>query len=107
MDQWHSQLGVPYRVYRKRRAMVLSASRVCHICGGPGATTVDHVVPLDRGGRSTLANLKPAHSYCNAGKREREMASGPRISPKKGWGSGPTGSPPHRHTYAPYPLAVT
>jgi 5-methylcytosine-specific restriction endonuclease McrA len=52
---------------------------VCHICGkkmrrsligghklGP---TVDHLVPLARGGDHTYANVAAAHMICNATKR--------------------------------------
>ena len=54
----------------------------CHYCGkivGAAALTMDHVVPLIRGGRSTKGNLVPACKECNAGKKhglawERELA---------------------------------
>jgi 5-methylcytosine-specific restriction endonuclease McrA len=82
VDDWHSLLDVPYRVYRKRRAIVLSRSDRCHICGGPGATEVDHVIPLQRGGTSTFANLKPAHGHCNRGKAQYETPQ-QGISPTK------------------------
>jgi 5-methylcytosine-specific restriction enzyme A len=40
----------------------------CHYCGrqvGPRALTMDHVVPLIRGGRSIRANLVPCCHDCN------------------------------------------
>ncbi|MCQ4120416.1 HNH endonuclease [Rhodococcus tibetensis] len=39
---------------------------VCHLCGGPGATTADHVIPRKHGGLNVLANLRPAHRSCNS-----------------------------------------
>ncbi|AKI28641.1 hypothetical protein GMA5_27 [Gordonia phage GMA5] len=39
--------------------------RVCHLCGRPGASTADHVIPRSRGGRDALDNLRPAHLSCN------------------------------------------
>lgn len=60
--------------WRKVRAEVLAASDVCHICGLPGSTTVDHY-PVSRAdaiarGRLDLledkANLRPAHLGCNS-----------------------------------------
>lgn len=39
-------------------------------CGRP-ATTLDHVVPLSRGGAHSVANLALACRQCNAQKRER------------------------------------
>jgi 5-methylcytosine-specific restriction endonuclease McrA len=38
----------------------------CHLCHQPGATTLDHLVPLSRGGRTAEWNLRPAHVACNA-----------------------------------------
>ena len=50
----------------------------CHLCGGkvsmarkypdPLSPSVDHVVPLSRGGTNDLANLKLAHLRCNLAK---------------------------------------
>ncbi|MBI4515172.1 MAG: HNH endonuclease [Deltaproteobacteria bacterium] len=54
----------------KRR---LAAGR-CHYCGAavpPRELTMDHVVPLIRGGRSTKGNLVPACKACNASKQSR------------------------------------
>ena len=45
---------------------------VCHYCGrqvGARALTMDHVVPLIRGGRSVRANLVPACKDCNSKKQ--------------------------------------
>lgn len=54
----------------------------CHICGGkierdceyPNTLygTVDHVVPLSKGGTHTLDNVKAAHHVCNSTKRDKE-----------------------------------
>jgi 5-methylcytosine-specific restriction protein A len=52
----------------KRR---LAAGR-CSYCGrqvGARALTMDHLVPLVRGGRSTRANLVPACKACNTRKK--------------------------------------
>src|SRR5215475_3154525 len=45
---------------------------VCHYCSrtvGSGALTLDHVVPLVRGGRSVRANMVPACKDCNSKKQ--------------------------------------
>ncbi len=45
---------------------------VCHYCGRrfpPRELTMDHLVPLVRGGRSTKGNLVPACKECNAKKK--------------------------------------
>jgi len=45
---------------------------VCHYCQGkfdPKQLTMDHVVPLARGGTSTLGNVVPACAACNRDKK--------------------------------------
>ena len=45
----------------------------CHYCGtrcAPAELTLDHVVPLVRGGRSTRGNCVPACKECNTRKRD-------------------------------------
>ncbi len=51
---------------RKRR------SGLCHYCGkrfAPTELTMDHVIPLVRGGRSTKGNVVPACKPCNTAKK--------------------------------------
>jgi 5-methylcytosine-specific restriction endonuclease McrA len=50
------------------------AAGVCHYCRlqvGARALTLDHVVPLIRGGRSVRANMVPACKDCNNRKQSR------------------------------------
>ena len=45
---------------------------VCHYCGkrvSAGALTLDHVVPVSRGGTSTKGNVVPACEACNKTKK--------------------------------------
>ena len=45
---------------------------VCHYCGGkfpPSELTMDHIVPLSRGGRSTKGNIVPCCKACNNDKK--------------------------------------
>jgi 5-methylcytosine-specific restriction endonuclease McrA len=44
---------------------------ICHLCGLPGATSPDHVVPLSRGGAWDRTNLRPSHKSCNFAKGAR------------------------------------
>jgi 5-methylcytosine-specific restriction endonuclease McrA len=49
-----------------KRARVLARDGgICWLCGGPGATTVDHVIPRARGGGDDEDNLRAAHLDCN------------------------------------------
>jgi 5-methylcytosine-specific restriction protein A len=48
------------------------AAGVCHYCGrrvGVKALTMDHIVPLIRGGRSVRGNAVPACKDCNSRKQ--------------------------------------
>jgi len=50
------------------------APGLCHYCGkqvGAKALTMDHIVPLGRGGKSTKGNVVPACKDCNNAKKSR------------------------------------
>lgn len=45
---------------------------VCHFCGRkfpPGELTMEHIVPIARGGKSTKGNVVPACKDCNNKKK--------------------------------------
>ncbi|MBI2232186.1 MAG: HNH endonuclease [Deltaproteobacteria bacterium] len=47
---------------------------VCHHCGGkfpPQELTMDHLVPVIRGGKSTKGNLVPSCKSCNSARKHR------------------------------------
>ncbi len=49
------------------------ASGICHYCKGqfpPRELTMDHVIPISRGGRSEKFNLVPCCKACNTQKRQ-------------------------------------
>ena len=55
--------------WKRRRA-----SGICHYCGvdaGASELTMDHIVPVIRGGQSTRGNVVPACKACNAEKSHR------------------------------------
>lgn len=70
---------------RKRAAMIrlvlANKGRTCHLCGLPGATTADHVIPRREGGRHTLENLEPAHQGCNMVRKDMPLAEYRRRHP--------------------------
>lgn len=48
------------------------SSGTCHYCGrkfSPRMLTMDHIVPVIRGGRSTKGNVVPACKDCNSKKK--------------------------------------
>ena len=67
--------------FQKQRARKLRQSAwwqrkistgTCYYCGrhfDPGGLTMDHIVPLIRGGKSTKGNLVPACKDCNNKKK--------------------------------------
>lgn len=53
------------------------AMGVCHWCGktvAPGDLTMDHVLPLARGGKTTKNNVVPCCKECNTRKKSRMPA---------------------------------
>ena len=48
------------------------AKGICHYCGGifsPASLTMDHIVPIARGGKSTKSNTVPSCKKCNTTKK--------------------------------------
>lgn len=83
---------------RKRRELVGLVLRlkgnVCHLCGTPGATTADHVIPWSHGGANVVDNLNPAHSSCNSARGDRTLhqwfarrplPARPTLAPSREW----------------------
>ena len=66
----------------KITAAVLAAyGDTCHLCGKPGATTRDHLIPYSLGGTDELTNLRPAHRRCNSKRGNRVLSGyGARIT---------------------------
>ena len=77
-------------IHPKKAARVIAQhGGICHLCGHPGATQVDHVVPWAEWTRTDLnvhdkSNLAPAHGEacpvcgreCHADKTKAEAARG-------------------------------
>lgn len=71
--------------HRKHRALIAATKPPCAICGQPidytiryphpDAYTLDHVVPVARGGSDSLSNKQPAHNRCNKTKMARTHAA--------------------------------
>ena len=74
--------GVHRSAYEKNKKRVLKEQTICGICGKPVdktikyphpfSATVDHIIPLDRGGHpSDMSNLQLAHFKCNREKSDK------------------------------------
>ena len=49
------------------------AKGICHYCRQPtppGDLTMDHIVPVSRGGKSTKSNVVPCCKECNTNKKQ-------------------------------------
>jgi 5-methylcytosine-specific restriction endonuclease McrA len=49
---------------------------ICHLCGGTVTTkswSMDHLVPISKGGDHTYANVKLAHKICNTRRSNRTL----------------------------------
>jgi 5-methylcytosine-specific restriction endonuclease McrA len=84
-DEYHildPELADPRRIKSEREKarklkksswwQALLNSGICHYCGQkflPSALTMDHVVPIARGGTSTKGNIVPACRECNRDKK--------------------------------------
>jgi 5-methylcytosine-specific restriction endonuclease McrA len=73
--------GVEYQ-YIRRPFVFRRDGWVCQLCGkpvdkalkgtrSPGAPTLDHIIPLSKGGSHTYGNVQLAHWTCNAAKGAR------------------------------------
>ena len=82
MEDWFDMRVDPAQIAKERakarelrrtnwwRALVQKG--ICHYCGRkfpPSELTMDHVVPLSRGGRSTKGNIVPCCKACNNNKK--------------------------------------
>lgn len=50
------------------------ARGICHYCGGrfsPKELTMDHIVPISKGGKSTRGNVAPCCKECNTKKKSK------------------------------------
>ena len=83
MDDFFEFSGVDEAFVRQERAKAKELRKtgwwqrklgagICYYCGQrykPGDLTMDHIVPLGRGGHSVKANLVPACKQCNNQKK--------------------------------------
>jgi 5-methylcytosine-specific restriction protein A len=74
--QWSGssrRVRLPREWHAQRARVLRDHGRICHVCGGPGADAVDHVV---QGDDHSDANLRPIHHhvppYCHRAKSSRE-----------------------------------
>jgi len=57
-----------------RKELEALYARPCFHCGAIGASTIDHVVPLSRGGNHSIGNLMTLCGPCNASKGNKFLS---------------------------------
>lgn len=98
MADWHFiEVDRAYHARERKKAQELKRSQwwknilgkgICHFCGqkfSPKELTMDHLVPIARGGASTRGNVVPSCKKCNTNKKlstPAELALG-EINEKK------------------------
>jgi 5-methylcytosine-specific restriction endonuclease McrA len=61
-------------------------SMPCIYCGSKENITIDHIIPITRGGMHVIGNLAPACSHCNSSKNNRTITDW-RISKIRQFGA--------------------
>ena len=64
------------------KGVVQTANFICHICGNevcfeigsPNRLSLDHILPLSRGGTNVKENVAPAHNRCNKARSDMTMS---------------------------------
>lgn len=74
----------------RHRKQVARGRPPCHLCGEdidyeashlePLAFTIDHIIPIAKGGEDELSNLAPAHRKCNRAKGDGGAAIKAAVS---------------------------
>lgn len=66
--------GAQYAIEKLRSRVIARDGYICGICGDlvcPTELSVDHIIPIARGGTDDLTNLQVAHRVCNSRKGAR------------------------------------
>lgn len=84
MPAWNAKRAPSEYLHPRKKARVIAAHEGrCWICGGEGATEVDHIIPWAEWTHPHLSphdvsNLAPAHVDCHKRKSEAERIRGVR-----------------------------
>jgi 5-methylcytosine-specific restriction endonuclease McrA len=73
-----------YAVTQAKKQVMAMYGTTCHLCGRPGANTVDHLIPrsIRPDLMFDLENMRPAHLSCNSGRKTRPLVQAEQA---RGW----------------------
>lgn len=60
-----------FEISKKEISKIISSA--CVACGSYDKMTMDHIIPLSRGGKHSIGNLQPLCFSCNSSKNNRTM----------------------------------
>jgi|GEM_PF-6863838 len=73
--RYRERLGLSPKAWRGIREQIFARDGFeCTYCGSSDDPTIDHIVPLIRGGTNDFANLTPACRSCNSSKGDRLLS---------------------------------
>ncbi len=65
-----------------RKEFIRLAASPCFYCGSSKDLTLDHIIPLSRGGRHSIGNLVSACNICNATKNAKFITEWKKETPQ-------------------------
>lgn len=76
--------GIQSGIFKHNKALLIKTATKCALCGlpinknlkypDPMSISIDHIIPISKGGKSSLDNLQATHLICNKQKGTKIIA---------------------------------